>query len=205
MGFKTPFARQESQQYSDGDCAIYAQNIHDMMTTNVVLYPTPSPTMLVFQGNIDDYVTKLAAAVDGSKAQTAAKVAARAVIAQDILNLSLYANTEQYGNRANLLLSGIQVSIDPTPVGDLPAPTWRKCQSRNVGQLYVFIDALPSHPLYAFYYKKVADTVWQIHYSTARSSTIQELDSASTYEVKPLAIGTASTQNFGDTLVKVIL
>lgn len=101
-----------------------AQNIHDHITGNAS-FTTPSPTMLVFQGHIDDAAAAMVAA---EAAIVAARLAVQAKrLAMDALNndtvlLAAYVDNVAQGDEEKILSSGFLVRAPKTPVGVPEAP-----------------------------------------------------------------------------------
>lgn len=93
------------------------------LTTNVDIYETPVPGLLVVQGALDAFTTDLAATADGGRSATVKKINSRLLLANYMRQLASYVTVACKGDLHNLILSGFPLQkTTRTPVGFLPAP-----------------------------------------------------------------------------------
>lgn len=139
--------------YKDTQLATIAENIRLGLLATIADFPTPPVLPAALSGLITTYVAALAAAVDGSKQQTATKEAAKIQL-QNALRLDCkYVNQIIYGDvfsgmtyedaQALILSTGYQLSKDPEPVGNLPQAEIKKYGSPKPRQLSILVIAIP--------------------------------------------------------------
>ena len=119
---------------TDNALTNYAQNIVRNMTTNSN-FTTPKPTLAVIQGLITLYAAALLLSIDGNKAATANKNAARANLEDSLSSLANYVNLSAANDLVILESSGFNLSKIPTPVGILEAPVLLIHFGNNPGEV----------------------------------------------------------------------
>jgi hypothetical protein len=174
-----------------------AQNIHDQITGNAS-FTTPSPTMLVFQGHIDDAAAAILAA---GSAVTAARVAVQAKhLAMDVLNndtvlLAAYVDNVAQGDEEKILSSGFLVRAAKTPVSLPTAPIMVEVFAGEFqGQLLARCQPVTSVRLYEYQttLDPNAESSWVTRGSSSRSSMeINDLTSGDYCWVRIRAVNTA--------------
>jgi hypothetical protein len=174
-----------------------AQNIHDQLTGNAS-FPTPSPTLLVFQGHIDDAAASM---VGAASAITAARMAIQAKnLALDALNndtafLAAYVDNVAQGDEEKILSSGFQLRAPKTPVSLPPAPIMVEVFAGEFqGQLLARCQPVASVRLYEYQTTLDPNTEssWVTRGSSSRSSMeINALTSGDYCWVRIRAINTA--------------
>jgi len=91
---------------------IAVQDIHDLMTANSILFPTPSPTMAVFQGHINTLTTKEAKMLTGDTVTTSERDTAKLVVELDVEDLVAYTQTIVNGDIPNALTIALKAGMD---------------------------------------------------------------------------------------------
>lgn len=127
---KYPIVLRNFSSKTDGDALLLAKSVYTGLQANIAFYATPVPALTVLSGNIDDYEAALNVVSSiGGPTNVAAKDNYRKVMQYTLRRLAVYVNqvvmtstTSATAARASLLLSGFEVSVDPTPVGALSAP-----------------------------------------------------------------------------------
>ena len=174
-----------------------AQNIHDHITGNAS-FPTPSPTMLVFQGHID---AASAALIAAEAAITAARVAVQAKrLAMDVLNndtvlLAAYVDNVADGDEEKILSSGFEVRAPKTPASLPSAPVMVEVFAGEFqGQLLARCQPVTSVRLYEYQTTLDPNTEssWVTRGSSSRSSMeVNGLTSGDYCWVRIRAVNTA--------------
>ncbi len=180
----------------DNELANYAFNIVTKMTTNP-FYTDPKPNLTVFQGLITLYSAALLKSIDGSKADTANKNAARVNLQESISLLANYVNLTAENDLVKLESSGFNVSAIPTPVGILPAPNLKISFGNNPGEVGYVIEADPRASehiiLYAIVPAPENDTEWHTKVVSSAKGIITDLEHKKDYIFK--ATSTSSESN----------
>lgn len=148
MAARLPKADSNFKNYTNSKLFLAAQNIHNLILANVATFATPPVTMTQFQTDITAYKNALAAAIKGSKAQTATKDAAKKTVQYDLRILSVYVTQiaqAQYAINKDttavtdiINLSGFKISKTPGTIaalGGISAPQIRHAVSRNSGEI----------------------------------------------------------------------
>lgn len=99
-----------------------AQGVHDGMNGNAN-FPSPEPTLPVFQGYIDALVAANAAVeANGGKAEHTARRVAVANLRAAYKQLAAYVQMASGGDAVKIMSANFQVVKRGTPVGELPPP-----------------------------------------------------------------------------------
>ncbi|MGV9013441.1 MAG: hypothetical protein ACOH13_12680 [Flavobacteriales bacterium] len=131
-----------------------AQGLYDKMLASIALYPSPVPTLLEFQQNIDALAAANATVdANGGKAAHQAKREALNAVKGDIKMLAGYVQTTSAGVADKILLSGFEVVRRGSPKGELSPPlsltaratkmerrasfTWKCDQGADVYQVFM--------------------------------------------------------------------
>lgn len=108
------------QSYTDGNLGPTAQTIHDKMTLNADIFDDPPVTMVVFQGQITDYMAKLSARASRATADVMAFNAARELLEETLGDLGGYVNIVAKGDgliveKSGFPFYGTDKAPDTTP------------------------------------------------------------------------------------------
>lgn len=162
MGQRLPRANYLLGTMTNADFATYGQAIVDGLTLAVGTFPTPSPTLVTLQGLVNDYNTALAASIGGSAEQRANMHSKRSLLEAAVREEGQYVNSVVLGNifagtdyptaRLQIISSGFQVSLDPSPIGPIPQAVIKKYSSPAPGQLYVLVVKLRGARTYTLEY-----------------------------------------------------
>lgn len=98
------------------DKLIKCSYIIDQMTANVATFATPNPTLADVEAAKDDLGAKAVAAEAGGHALTYAKNEAEKVLDQLMSQLASYVQNTSGGDASIILLSGMDVRKEPSPV-----------------------------------------------------------------------------------------
>lgn len=156
MGQKLPQANLNTGRYTDSQLIARAQQVHDGLAANTVTFPTLDlPVALVdLQTQIDDYKAASAAAIKGTKAQTATKHSTKQILILSLKALAIYVTQRSQAgglgtpqdilDATNIIhLSGFDVSVNPTrpvdAISGIPAPIIRKAISDAAGTLKILV------------------------------------------------------------------
>lgn len=173
MGQRLPKADRNFSILTDANLIARAQSIHDGVLANVAIFAAPPVTMAAIQTDIDNYKDFSAAAVKGSKTQTAAKNEAKKSLINDlrstveyvnmVVNNEYYSNGIQYeGLKTIVLLSGASLQKDPNPVASnigIMVPIVRRAVSDQIGTLSILLRQYERF--------KRGTKIWQVQYRTS--------------------------------------
>jgi len=193
-------------QKTDNNLADYAQAIHDGMgsTQGLLNFPAPPVDLAEFQTIINNYRTAITNAIDLGKKNVTAKNAARVLLENEMRILARYvtqtgqaAIPNTYDNiRAFIAVSGFEVSVIPTPVGDIPSPTLKLVQSQAKGSLRFilqFFEATKGVKSVVVQYRKLGDTTFQTAVFSSTRAILTGLESGVTYQVRFYGVGAVGT------------
>lgn len=214
MPIRLPKAATKMNRPQD-DLAVYAQNIHDGLLASIATFPTPPVLPAALQTLIDTYTAALAAAFEGSKAQTAAKNLAKlelmsalrvdaGYVNQIVFNLISGGTT--YDDAQTIILeTGYELSRDPTPAGPLLIGAVKNAGSFAKGQFSCLIERVPNAIGYQVKYAPdVVDAVTKFATFTNGRIVINGLTSGVYYTFELAAIGTNPTRTYNVQVVKII-
>lgn len=152
MSIRLPKASTNFKGYTNSQLLYAAQNIHNKILLAIADFATPPVTMVQFQTDINAFRTTSVSAIKGSKADTAAKNAARLVVKRDLQQLAYYvtqiAQATYTVNKditavQNLILeSGFKISKGPAisnATTGIQTPIVRKAISKALGTLNFII------------------------------------------------------------------
>lgn len=217
MATRLPKANTAFQKYSNTDLVTYAQAIHDGMLAAIATFPTPPVSAAALQTLIDNYEAALAASIDGSKLQKAQMHRTRALLWNALRSIAAYVNQiiylqisqgASYEDAEALILStGFELSKQPEPVGELPAPIVRSWSSPQIGQLYILVERLPGARAYEVVYKIVGqpDSSEQTAVSPSTRIKINGLTSGQNYSFRVAGVGSETLRMFGSANTQVII
>jgi hypothetical protein len=134
------------------DLAANAKTIHDGLLAQILLFPIPNPTMVIFQGDIDALNTAIVKwglpGNRGSKADYNALVAAANKVKNDLRMLADYAQNTKPDDPNSWMLAGFVVRRSPSS----PAPLGIVQNLRN------FISRTLPSPVLKIRWKRPLDT-----------------------------------------------
>jgi len=148
-------------QFRENDLPEIAQLIVDKLTANPH-FPSPEPTLAVVQGSITDYSTALIKSKDGTKQDTADKIAKRKILEGHLSQLADYVNDTAQGDLVMLESSGCPLTKPYEPVGILPPPeSFEVSETGNPGEVYIKISTVKkaSGYLVLYYFEEDFDTI----------------------------------------------
>lgn len=154
---RLPQADVAFNKLTDSGLLVRTQAIHDGLTGNAT-FPTPTITLASYQAFIDSYAAALSAAVKGSKADTAAKDNAKAILINNTRSICSYVNqviqdlyaSATPGNftgydffRRLILSTGFTLSKAVARQGPLSVLRILESRSLTSGQLYIRVSRVP--------------------------------------------------------------
>lgn len=217
MANRLPQANLDNK-YTDSQLIARAQQVHDGMTANAVIFPTPPTSMVNLQAAIDNYAAAAAAAIKGSKAQTSDKNINKTSLIHILKGLAIYVTqvSQSTGTsfpidtlaiKNKILLAGFALSKDPAPVESnqgIKPPYIRKAISQEPGKLKILIrqytDPNRNTKLYEVQYRTSAVGVtpagpWVNQTFTGQNQILLEgLDSGVSYDYKIASIAGRDTK-----------
>lgn len=196
---------------ADADFAIRAQTIHDGLASvaGLATFPTPPHLPAALQTAIDTFVAASAAAIDGSKAETQAKVSARRDLELMLRVDAKYVNQiaqntlDNDQTRSQILISGYMLSNDPLPKNTLPQPDQftamvkviNRAPQPGIVSLRYKRSAIRDNRGYGtkWMYKTVAGVTWNEFSTSGASVDVSGLTSGTPYMFKCVQIGNKTT------------
>jgi hypothetical protein len=125
----------------------FAQSVIDGMTGNAN-FPTPPVTMANLRTAKDDFTTKIAAALSGGVADTAAKNNSRQTLMGMLRQLAAYVQMISNGDLAVLLSSGFQAQSTNRASVQLDKPAGLIVKNGMSGQLVATVNAVRNTNMY---------------------------------------------------------
>jgi hypothetical protein len=186
----------------------YAQEIHSQLTGNAN-FPTPSPTLVALQAQIDAAQTALDAA-DAAFAELRTKRATRrdqsALLTGVLEDLAAYVQNASGGDEAKILSSGMSVKQPPSPVGPLPQPqNLRTAPNGSETSAHVAWDSIRGADAYLV--ETAADPVgpWTFRNSVTRAETdVTGLPTGARCYFRVRAVGAAGPSPWSDIAMKIV-
>lgn len=171
-------------------------------------FVTPEPDAAEFATATATYQAALAAhanAQAAAEAATVSKNAARDTYEGVMGQRASYVDRVSGGDDAKALSSGFDLRDQPTPIGDLPAPTdFLATMGDMPGEIDLSWDKVDGANAYLIDCKKHTDEdPWQLAKpSTASKTTISGLESGVEYAFRVAAVGAAGQGPWSDESVK---
>jgi hypothetical protein len=132
---------------SDTELDNFAQGVIDAMTGNAA-FPTPPVTLANLQTAQSDFASKLAAALNGSVFDTAAKNNSRQALITLLRDEAAYVQIRCNNDPAILLSSGFQMQSTNRAQVELTKPDGLSLKNGATGQLIARIDPVKSSSMY---------------------------------------------------------
>ena len=195
----------------DNELVSYAQKIVLKMTNNPN-FTTPHPELSRIQEAITLYSMALIKSKDGSKEDTANKVATRLVLENLLSTLGGYVNQTSANDLIKLDSSGFKVSKTPSVIGILDAPTLNVYYGKNPGEMIIEIGFVPNSTEYLLLFTPSPAPADDAEYYTKLFSktkgTISNLTSGIKYIFKATATSSEAnkmgTYNFSNPVEKFV-
>ena len=195
---------------ADSDMALIKDTttIITSMTDNPA-YPTPAPTLAVMQAALSTFSNALAAAADGGKTLTAAKIAARAALDVLLRELASYVHVACKGNMQKLLSSGFPTQkATRQPLGILPAPSGLAVTNGGrSGEINAWASPVNGAGIYNWNLALASapDTTIQTAQTTAASVVFDGLTPGLAYNVIVNAVGSAGPSDWTDPVSQFVI
>jgi hypothetical protein len=208
---KTKKALISFSKIRDNELASYAQKIVQKMTDNPN-FTAPQPDLATVQNAITLYMAALIKSKDGSKEDTANKVATRLVLENLLGSLGVHVNQVSANDLIKLDSSGFNVSKTPSVIGILDAPTLDVYYGNNSGEMIFEIGADPHATEYVVLYSPSPAPADDAEYYTKIFSksrgTISNLTSGIKYIFKAAATSSEANKmgiyNFSNPVEKFV-
>lgn len=176
---------------ADALLIIFVTNLIAMITGNTN-FTTPTPTMIVLQAALDQFILKVQEAVNGGKIATAARRAARRNLLALVRQLASYVAFTAGSDIAKMLSSGfdaVKASSATVPVN--PPSSIQLLHGADPGTLIVRLIKKGSNGVsFNVQHSENATGPWIDHLPfTAAKTTLTELDSGKMYWVQARANG----------------
>lgn len=226
---RLPSADTAFNKLTDTKLISRAQSVVNGLTEFDGLYPAPPVPPEDMQAQIDLYITTAAAAIKGSKDQTASKTYVKGQLIAMLRSNAMYVNMKIWQQEDNLssqpnydavrrqiLQSGYELSKIPTPIGQIPVPYVEEAKSVNIGELYIRLKNYTAYKkgikCYQVNYRPITTPVspWSSSTFTDSRITLTDLTSGNVYEFQIAAIGgnsnnKAKITNFSQVMQKVVI
>jgi len=176
----------------DTDLIVFVRNVVTLMTSNAQ-YPQPSPDLATITTSVDDFETKVQAALNGGKIIIAARNAARVELLSLMRQLAAYVQGNCDADLAALLTSGFDAVRAPSPAGVLPPPeNPRLALTVKSGELMLRFDRVTNAVNYTVQTAASANGPWTAYaLSTSTRVLIGGLTPGRVYWARTCANGSA--------------
>ncbi len=192
---------------NDADLEAKANHIYASMNGNTI-FPTPTPTLTVFQTAIDDYSDALAKAESGSAYDKAAKNQKRLELIDILHQLGAYVLFASGGLELNAISSGFSIAKNPTPSPAVtPAGNQKLVEGPNAGQLKYSFDKVPGARSYVYEYTPdpiTGASTWKSQGGTTRKTVFTGLESGKRYWCRVMAIGKGGQGVYSEPVSKIV-
>ncbi len=161
----------------DNDVGPFAENVLQRLTGNT-LFEIPAERLATVKTLKENYQTKLAKSINGSKLDIMYKNEAKSALIADLDDLALDISVQAKGDREKLATTGFVLVKEPEKGKEPPKPTNFKVEyGVNDGELIFSVQANKDARMYIFYFTpapaaSMDATTWQSVASTARKQQI---------------------------------
>jgi hypothetical protein len=186
----------------------YAQDIHALMTGNAN-FPTPAPTLVALQAQIDAAQAALDAA-EAAFADLRTKRADRrdqsALLAGVLEDLAAYVQNASGGDEAKILSSGMSVKQPPVPVGPLPQPVnLQAAPNGSETSAHLSWDRIRGADSYLVETAADSEGPWTFRQSVTRTEAdVLGLPTGSRCYFRVRAVGAAGPSPWSDIAMKIV-
>ena len=193
-------------QLSDADFEIKAQSIYNSMKENSY-FPTTIPVITEIENAVTTYQSALTAAKSKGKNEIAVKNQSRALLGRLLKQLGNFVMASANEDLVMLVSSGFDlVKKDGSP--ELVKPeSIVLSDGKNPGELAVKVSFVKGARTYNFQYAPdplTVNSVWKNELSTSSKHTLRNLDSATRYWCRVVAIGPFGQMVYSDANSRVV-
>lgn len=193
---------------SGPDLAALVAGIIMAMTGNIY-FPTTDPAIAVIQQLLTDYNNAAAAAVSRDRNAVIAKALARTALISGLQALGRNIMSIANGSRPQLESTGFPVSTrGMNPPQEMGAPANLQVTDGPVPfSIYISVDGDPLVKSFAFQYTTdplTPDSVWTSEFATVSEYIFFDLQPATRYHFRVIAIGTRKQIKFSDTKSRLV-
>lgn len=216
MGQRLPRANWQTTKLTNANLSNYALAIVNGLTAAIAIYPTPPVLPAALQTILNNYNTALAASIGGSKLERKTMAMWRENLRAAIRQDGQYVNQISWNNitqgqtydaaSEDIVSSGYQLGIDPSPVGPLPEAVIKKWSSPKIGQLHALVIKIPGARAYLVQYGSEGtdpDTWTNVTFPSTRIN-IFNLTSATSISFIVSGVGSSPVRNFSAIKTQVI-
>ncbi|WP_160144112.1 fibronectin type III domain-containing protein [Chryseolinea soli] len=194
-------------EMNDEALEVKAQSIIQEMTDNAN-FPAPIPELDAMKTALTAFQAALVKQKSGSKADTAAKNAARVVLQNAYRALASVVEVKSNNDLSILLTSGFEARKNATPAGRLEKPADLKVTlTDKPGSVKVSVSKIERAVSYMFQYalSPVTDeTQWKTLTGTSRSKTIDGLEPGRSYMFRVAGVGSDPAIVYSDTVTRIV-
>ena len=192
-------------RYTEANLLIVAQAILAAITAHSDFFPTPIPTLAVFQTGINNYSDALTAAKDGGKTAIAIKNARKAELIALLVQLGNYVTLTANGDEEQLSSSAFPLRKSNEPMPPLVKPEIGRIEDGvNSGELQATIGAVPGARTYVYQYTQdplTADSQWTSSNSTLTKILFTGLEPGKKYWTRVIAYGKNEQEVYSDAVL----
>jgi hypothetical protein len=191
---------------SDAKLLEMANFIHQQVSTRTNVFATPTPTMPVLRGAIDDYQIAINAALNRDKVLIAQKKAIRQTVIDLLHQLGSYVIMVANGDRVIALEAGIPLAKEPSSVIITPPEGTIVSYGNQPGELKVKVKTIRGAASYMHQYTAdptLKEESWTTVNSTTAKTTINGLTPGTTYFFRVGVVGYKEQVLYGDVVSKM--
>lgn len=217
MPERLPFAAMKFQELRQDELVDRGQAVVDGLLAAIAIYPTPPVLPAALQILVDNYSAALAGAVLGGKYNTKAKDNTKFLLINALRVDASYVNQLTYNLnasgtsyavlRANVTLTGYELSKDPIPPAPLSAPENFRAKSLNPGEIYFACDAVKNYKCLQIEYRSVTPTLGElvVFASPRVRGIITGLTKGVQYQLQCVFVGASPVKNYSNIIYQVCI
>jgi hypothetical protein len=194
------------EKLSDAALIAKAELIMTGMTGNAN-FPTPSPTLPVFQAGIDDFQASLGTAQGGGNYDKAVKNQKREELIDLIHSLSYYVLFTANGNRLIAQSSNLTIAKSPAPAPEVREPLNLQLDVGSYsGDLNLEFSKVPGARSYIYEIAQsplTNNTAWTSKTGTIKKTTFNSLVPGERYHVRVMAVGINGQGVYSQTVSRI--
>ncbi|RYF84166.1 MAG: hypothetical protein EON98_09645 [Chitinophagaceae bacterium] len=192
---------------SDPKRLAIANLVYTQVSTNVALFPSPTPGMLQLRDAIDEYQVGVIAAGNGDRLLIGQKQVAKEKVIKMLYQLSHYVLMVANGDRFVAQQSGFTLPKEQT-ARVLDVPTGLEIEAGNQsGELLVSVDAVKGAASYMHQYSTdplLKEESWVTMNCTSSKCKLTGLTPGATYYIRVGAVGSKEQVLYGTVASKIV-
>lgn len=196
------------ERLSDDNLLAKAGEVHLGISTNVDIFPAPTPGMPAFATTIGDFTLLVSKAKKGSDVEKSEKNDKRAELISMLYALGRYVVFEADDDKTKAQKSGFSIAKEPSPMPPIAKPeNLQVTEGGNAGELFIKFKRVIGARSYMIQYAietSTGEPVWLSQTCTTSKFTLTQLESGKKYIIRVVAVGINEQLMYSDPVSRIV-